>query len=271
MKKAKALCQIFVAVAITLGVVSVASAQDASIAAIAKYREMLADGNPAELFEMKGEELWKTKRGPKNATLEQCDLGKGPGVLKGALLEMPRYFADVGRVQDLEMRLITCMETLQGFKADELIKASYGKGESVNMIAMVTYIATASKGMPFNVSQSHEQEKNMYEVGKRLFFMRSGPHDFSCATCHGQDDKRVRLQDLPNLTINPGDGVGFAAWPAYRVSNGQLWTMQKRLNDCYRQQRFPEPKFGSDATLALSVYMGVNAKGAESAIPALKR
>ena len=27
------------------------------------YREMLADGNPAELFEMEGEELWRTARG----------------------------------------------------------------------------------------------------------------------------------------------------------------------------------------------------------------
>jgi sulfur-oxidizing protein SoxA len=271
MKKAMALRQIFVAAAMTAGVIGVASAQDASADAIAKYREMLADGNPAELFEMKGEELWKTKRGPKNATLEQCDLGKGPGVIKGALLELPKFFADTGRIQDLETRLVTCMETLQGFDGAALLKTSYGKDESKNMIAMITYIATASKGMSFNVSQSHEQEKNMYEVGKRLFFMRSGPHDFSCATCHGQDGKRIRLQDLPNLTKNPGDGLGFAAWPAYRVSNGQLWTLQQRLNDCYRQQRFPEPKFGSDATLALSIYMGVNAKGAESIIPALKR
>ena len=109
------------------------------------------------------------------------------------------------------------------------------------------------------------------EAGKRLFFMRGGPHDFACASCHGQDDKRIRLQDLPNLTKNPGDGVGFAAWPAYRVSNGQMWTMQMRLNDCYRQQRFPSPEFGSDALTALSTYLGVNAKGAKSAAPALKR
>ena len=270
MKTTMAMRQIFVAVAMTAGV-SAASAQDASADAIAKYREMLQDGNPAELFEMKGEELWKQKRGPKNASLEQCDLGKGPGVIKGAFVELPKFFADTGRIQDLEMRLIHCMETLQGFKADDLVKASYGKGESANMVALTTYIATASKGMKFNLSQSHEQEKAMYEVGKRLFFMRGGPHDFSCATCHGQDGKRIRLQDLPNLTVNPGDGVGFAAWPAYRVSNAQLWTMQKRLNDCYRQQRFPEPKFGSDATLALSIYMGVNSKGSESAVPAIKR
>jgi cytochrome c553 len=115
------------------------------------------------------------------------------------------------------------------------------------------------------------RQASVYEAGKRLFFMRAGPHDFSCASCHGQDDKRIRLQDLPNLTRNPGDGVGFAAWPAYRVSNGQMWTMQMRLNDCYRQQRFPEPEFGSDALTALSTYLGVNANGAKSAAPALKR
>jgi sulfur-oxidizing protein SoxA len=135
----------------------------------------------------------------------------------------------------------------------------------------VAWISAESRGMKFNVPQSHVQEQTMYEVGKRLFFMRGGPHDFSCASCHGNDGKRIRLQDLPNLTKNPGDGVGFAAWPAYRVSNGQLWGMQHRLNDCYRQQRFPYPIYGSDATIALGVYMGVNAKGAESIVPAIKR
>ena len=111
----------------------------------------------------------------------------------------------------------------------------------------------------------------MYEIGKRVFYFRGGPYDFSCASCHGEDGKRIRLQDLPNLSKNPGDGVGFAAWPAYRVSNGQMWSMQLRLNDCYRQQRFPYPGFGSEATVALGVFMGVNAKGAESIAPSIKR
>jgi sulfur-oxidizing protein SoxA len=66
---------------------------------IAEYREMLADGNPAELYEMKGEELWKQKRGPKSASLEACDLGQGPGVVKGAFVTLPRYFADTGMVR----------------------------------------------------------------------------------------------------------------------------------------------------------------------------
>jgi len=232
---------------------------------------MLQDGNPADLFEAKGEGLWKQKRGPKNESLEKCDLGKGPGVFKGAWVELPRYFADTGRVQDLESRLVTCMQELQGFDAQEIAKTPFGRGEQNNVTALATWIAAESKGMKLNLPQNHIEERKMYEVGKRLFYMRGGSHDFACATCHSQDEKRIRLQDLPNLTKNPGAGNGFGAWPAYRVSNGQMWGAQLRLNDCYRQQRFPYPLFGSDATIALGVYMGVNGKGGETVSPAIKR
>jgi sulfur-oxidizing protein SoxA len=246
-------------------------AQKSAVESIEEYRAMLADGNPAELFEAKGEDLWKQKRGPKKVSLEQCDLGKGPGVIKGAFVALPRYFSDTQKVQDLESRLLTCMSTLQGFNPAEIANTPFGKGEQVNMTALATWISAESKGLKFNLSQAHPQEKTFYEVGKRLFFQRAGPHDFSCASCHGQDKTRIRLQDLPNLTKNPGDGIGFAAWPAYRVSNGQMWGMQQRLNDCYRQQRFPYPGFASDATVALGVYLGVNSQGSASIAPALKR
>jgi sulfur-oxidizing protein SoxA len=248
-----------------------ALAQKTTSQGIDEYRAMLQDGNPAELFEAKGEDLWKQKRGPKNASLEKCDLGKGPGVVKGAFVELPRFFADTQKVQDLESRLLTCMSSLQGFNADDIAKTPFGRGEQNNVTALATWIAGESKDMRFNLPQSHTAEKVFYEVGKRLFFQRGGTHDFSCASCHGEEGKRIRLQDLPMLTKNPGDGVGFAAWPAYRVSNGQMWGMQQRLNDCYRQQRFPFPGFASDATVALGVYLGVNAKGAASVAPAIKR
>ena len=248
-----------------------AFAQKSTADGIAEYRAMLADGNPAELFEAKGEELWTKKRGPKNASLERCDLGKGPGVVKGAWVELPRWFADTNKVQDLESRLLTCMETLQGLSAAEIAKTPFGRGEQANMEALAAWISAESRGSRMNLPQGHAEERRMYELGKRAFFFRGGPMDFSCASCHGEDGKRIRLQDLPNLTKNPGDGIGFAAWPAYRVSSGELWSMQRRLNDCYRQQRFPYPGYASDVTIALGVYMGVNAKGAEAIAPAIKR
>lgn len=248
-----------------------ALAQKSTADGIAEYRAMIADGNPAELFEARGEELWKQARGPKKASLEKCDLGKGPGVVKGAFVELPRYFADTKRVQDLESRLLTCMETLQGIDAAEVAKTRFGAGEQKNLEGLVAWISSESRGMKFNLPQSHAQEKVMYEAGKKIFYLRGGPYDFSCASCHGEDGKRVRLQDLPNLTKNPGAGNGFGAWPAYRVSSGELWGMQRRLNDCYRQQRFPYPGFASDVTIALGVFMGVNGQGGVSTAPALKR
>jgi sulfur-oxidizing protein SoxA len=248
-----------------------AQAQKSAADGIAEYRKMLEDGNPADLFEAKGEALWTQKRGPKNASLERCDLGQGPGVVKGAFVTLPRWFADTGRVQDLEDRLVTCMVTLQGFDGAEIAKTPFGRGEMANVTALATFVAASSRGLRFNLPQSNALERQSYETGKRAFFFRGGTHDFSCASCHGEEGKRIRLQDLPKLTGNPGDGIGFAAWPAYRVSNGQMWSMQLRLNDCFRQQRFPYPGFASEVTIALATYMGVNAKGAESIAPAIKR
>lgn len=256
------------ALAIGMSVAVPAAAQSDAEKAIDVYREMLADDNPAELWEAKGEELWKKPRGPKNASLEKCDLGLGPGVVKGAYVQLPRYFSDVNKVQDLETRLVTCMEQHQGIKA----KASaYNRDDHKDVIALVVYVAQQSRGMPVNVPQNHAEEKRMYEMGKRIFFHRAGPYDFSCATCHASDNTRIRLQGLPNLTQNVPAGRAFTSWPAYRVSNSQVWPMQKRLEDCFRQQRFPYLEFGSDVSIALSSYMGVTGKGVQSLAPTIKR
>lgn len=236
-----------------------------------EYRAMLADGNPAELYEMEGEELWVKAMGPKNASLEQCDLGLGAGVVEGAAAQLPRYFADTDKVQDLESRLMTCMETLQGIPQAEVINGSFGRGVRQPMEAMVAYIVGQSKGMPIQVPASHPKEKEMLALGEKIFFLQGGPMDFSCASCHAVDGQRIRMQDLPNLTEKKGAVEGWGNWPAYRVSSGTFWTMQRRLNDCYRQQRMPFPIYGSDVTVALSIYMANKADGGEMNTPGLKR
>jgi len=110
---------------------------------IERYRQMLQESNPAELFEARGEELWKTRRGPKNASLERCDLGLGPGVVKGAYVRLPRHFADTDRVQDLESRLVTCMVTLQGFTPEEARRNPFS-GTGAPMIAADPFPAWVS-------------------------------------------------------------------------------------------------------------------------------
>ena len=248
-------------------------AQNSAVDEIAKYRAALQDGNPAELWEARGEGLWKQKRGPKQASLEQCDVGLGPGVVKGAYAKLPRYFADADRVMDLETRILWCMVTQQGFSDADSRKQLFGNGNErkSDMEAIVAYVTSESRGIPMNVGLANPKEAEMYRIGERIFYFRGGPHDFGCVTCHGDDGKRIRLQDLPNLTTKEGAQKAYTTWPAYRVSQGELRSFQWRLYDCFRQQRFPELVFGSDASIALTMFLARNANGATFDAPAIKR
>ncbi len=230
---------------------------------------MLADDNPAELAEMKGEALWKTPRGPNKVSLEKCDLGVGPGVVKGAYVKLPRYFADTGRVQDLESRLVTCMTALQGMSEADAKNKPFGANS--DMQALVAHIASQSKGMKIDPPMVHAKEKEAYAIGKQIFFYRAGTHDFACATCHSAPDKRIRLQSLPNLLDKKDAQNTYANWPAYRVSQGEVRSMQHRLWDCFRQQRFPDAQYTSEAITALTMYLAKNAEGGTFNAPALKR
>jgi L-cysteine S-thiosulfotransferase len=254
--------------------VAAAGAQTSAQDEIAKYRQMLADGNPAELTEARGEDLWKQKRGPKQVSLERCDLGLGPGVVKGAHAQLPRYFSDANRVMDLEARLVYCMETLQGIPFDQATRRPFSdQGQPpTDMESIVSYVVAASRGVKIAVPQNHPMEKAAYRRGELAFYYRGGPFDFSCASCHGVDGQRIRLQDLPNIAGSKDAAQrAFSTWPAYRVSQGAVRTMQWRLYDCFRQQRFPELKYTSQTSIDLITYLGVKANGGTMDAPAIKR
>jgi sulfur-oxidizing protein SoxA len=240
---------------------------------IAKYREALQDGNPAELWEARGEEMWNKPRGPRKTAFTACDLGLGPGVVKGAYAQLPRYFADAQRVMDLETRLVWCMVNQQGISEADALKNTFGNGSAKrsDLEALVAYVTSQSRGVKMNVPVDDPHVRDMYRLGEKMFYFRGGTHDFACATCHGEDGKRIRLQDLPNLTKVEGAQKAYTTWPAYRVSQGELRTFQWRLSDCFRQQRFPELVFGSDASIALTAYLAARANGAAYDGPAIKR
>jgi sulfur-oxidizing protein SoxA len=260
-----AVCVLMLSAAAALGQ---GSAQDE----IAKYRAALQDGNPAELWEARGEDLWKQKRGPKGASLEACDLGLGAGVVKGAYAQLPHYFADADRVMDLESRIVWCMVTLQGISEADAKRGVFGSPDrKSDMEAYVAYVTSQSRGIRMNVALTHPKEQEAYRLGEKMFYFRGGTHDFACATCHSEDAKRIRLQDLPNLTTREGAQKAYTTWPAYRVSQGELRSFQWRLNDCFRQQRFPELLFGSDTSIALTMFLARNANGAAFDAPAIKR
>ena len=254
------------AVALT---VTAAAQDDHALREIQKYRQMLQDANPAELSELRGEDLWTTPRGPNNVSLEQCDLGLGPGRLEGAYARLPRYFPDTGKVQDAESRLVTCMMTIQGMTLEEATRDWHHANS--DMEALVTYVAGLSKGHPIDVPLSRPEEMLMYAAGEELFFRRSGPLDFGCSSCHSIPGRRIRLQELPDFLDLDSARSAMTQWPAYRVSQGAVWTMERRLIDCIRQMRWPEPEYLSAAVVALELYLQRQANGGVMQAPGMKR
>ena len=246
----------------------------AAVDEIAKYRAALQDGNPAELWEARGEDLWKQPRGPKKVSLEKCDLGLGPGVVKGAYAQLPRYFADADRVMDLETRLVWCMVKLQGFTAgrreEEAVRRGSDKKSDIE--ALVAYVTSESRGVKMNVAADASEGAGGLRARREDVLLPRRP-------------ARLRLRDLPRRgrQAHPPAGPAqpddkpqgaqkaYTTWPAYRVSQGELRTFQWRLNDCFRQQRFPELEFTSDASIALTMFLARNANGAAFDAPAIKR
>lgn len=243
--------------------------------ALERYRQMLSDpfSNPGFLNVDRGEELWSRPRGTKNVSLEKCDLGQGPGKIEGAYAHLPRYFADSDQVMDLEQRLLWCMDKIQGLDTKDVVARRFSSpGKDSDMEDLVAYIANKSNGMGYDLPLSHAKEKEAYAIGEAMFFRRSATHDFSCATCHADEGRRIRLQALPNLagrTKAAQETMG--TWPTYRVSQSALRTMQHRLWDCYRQMRMPAPDYASQGVTALTVYLAKNAEGGKIEVPSIKR
>ncbi len=276
----KRACKIAAGVALLSALVGPALAQsgseDDAEKALEKYRAMISDpmSNPGYLAVDAGEALWATKRGSKNASLETCDLGEGPGKLAGAYAKLPRYFPDVDRVMDAESRILSCMETIQGIDTAPLRKkpfASSGGNPATEIEALVAYVANQSNGHKYAATMEHPKEREMVALGEALFYRRSSVNDFSCQTCHGQEGQRIRLQRLPFFE-NPQEAqAALGSWPTYRVSNASLRTMQHRIWDCFWQMRMPDVGYTSDVTIALISYLTKKAEGGAIETPSIKR
>ncbi len=247
--------------------------KDAATADFEKFRAVLEDANPAELFEAQGAEYWNAKRGPNKVSLSAtCDLGLGLGKTKGAYVQMPRYFADADKVMDAERRIVWCMVNKQGYKEEDLTKKPFADDKvTPDQTSLVTYIAAQSAGMKFAVPLKDPKVKESFDIGKEIGAHRAGPYDFSCGTCHGVDGKRIRMQNLPNMDTSKGATRMVMGWPGYRLTGNRMLTMQWRMNDCFRQQRFPEPAYASDTITSLLTYMTGSANGATYKGPGIKR
>jgi sulfur-oxidizing protein SoxA len=242
--------------------------------ALERYREMISDpmSNPGFLAVDRGEQLWMERRGARNASLETCDLGRGPGVVQGAYAQLPRYFADADRVMDLEARLLWCMEHIQGLDLRPILQRRFSRpGIYSDLESLTFYVAHQSSGERFAMPLSHPKEIEANVLGEQLYYRRSAPFDFSCQTCHSQEGQRIRLQRLPHFDTPRDAQATMGSWPTFRVSQTAPRTMQHRIWDCMWQMRLPDVGYGSEVTIALISYLTHKARGGEIQVPSIKR
>jgi len=165
------------------------------------------------------------------------------------------------------------MEKIQALDTAPIIARRFGNDtRTSDMEDLTAFIANKSSGMKIQPQLSHPKEQEAAAIGREIFFRRAGQFDFSCATCHAEPGKRIRLQGLPDLST-PGKQAQetMGSWPTYRVSQSQLRTMQHRLWDCFRQQRWPVLDYASDGTTAIHLFLNVQAAGGEITVPSIKR
>ena len=86
---------------------------------IERYRQLLAEGNPADLFEARGKSCRRraARKPLARAVRSGSGSGRGEGRLCAAAALLPRY-----RPRRDLARIVTCMVTLQGFNPEDAMK-----------------------------------------------------------------------------------------------------------------------------------------------------
>ena len=226
----------------------------------AMYEEML-ENNPADIYVEEGSELLEEYVGG------EAGLAKFLGVkekdLPKFLAGFPRYIKKIGMVVAIDQMLQAAMAA-NGKKPFKL--------KSSNMDAMAAYTKSIANGEKINIDvNANKHMREYYKLGKEVFEMRRGGRGLACYSCHSPDivGMRLRMQILPDLGSPKVKAA--ATWPAYRMTKGKMFTLQKRFQQCMKNALLAKIPLGSKHMVALEVYVTNMAKGQEIHIPGLKR
>ena len=208
-------------------------------------RAMQADDfdNPGMIFVEQAMEVWETAEGTEGKSCASCH--EGPESMAGVRPVYPKYSEAAGKVVTLEQQINGCRTERMGAE-----KWKYTSGDMVNMTAL---ISSVSRGMPVNV-QIDGPAQSTWEAGKELYYTRTGQLELSCANCHEDNyGNMIRADHLSQGQIN-----GF---PVYRLKNTKLNSAHARFKGCIRDTRAETYSPGSDAFVALELYVASRGNG----------
>jgi sulfur-oxidizing protein SoxA len=209
--------------------------------------------NPGMLGVLQGETLWASKAGTANRSCADCH-GDAQSSMKGVAARYPAFDPALARPLDLEERINRCRTEHQG--AEPLA------WESEDLLALTTFVAHQSRGLPITV-QSGAELRPFLDLGRELFHRREGQLNMSCSQCH-DDNWGKRLAGAP---IPQGHPTGY---PVYRLEWQSLGSLQRRLRNCMIGVRAEPYEYGASEAVALELYLMERAHGMPIETPAVR-
>ncbi len=207
--------------------------------------------NPALFWVMDGHSLWKEKTGKKNVSCASCH-GDSGQKMAGVATQFPKI--QKGKLQTLEGQINQCRTSRQ-----EAAALAY---ESKELLALTTFVATQSKGLPIAVQETPQNKKDLQQ-GRQFFNERMGQLNLSCAQCH-QDRAGLKLGGSLIPQGHP------TAYPIYRIEWQTMGSLQRRLRNCMSGVRAQQFEYGSQEMAQLELFLMWRARGMPLETPGVR-
>lgn len=210
--------------------------------------------NPGMLWVTRGEKLWGEAAGNNGKSCASCHQDARTS-MKGVAARYPRIDPGSARLINLEGRINICRSQQQAAGALEY--------ESQELLALTSYVAHQSRGMPLIVTID-PQNRSHFERGRDFYFKRMGQMNLSCAHCHDKNWGRRLLAE----TISQGHGN---AYPIYRLEWQGAGSLHRRFRSCLFGVRAEMLPVGSMEYLDLELFLAWRGKGLAVETPGVRR
>ena len=208
--------------------------------------------NPGMLSVLDGEALWGAKAGESGRACADCH-ADAANSMKGVAARYPAFDAKRGAPVDLEGRINICRTEQQ--------KAPPFGFEGRELLALTTFVARQSRGMPIEVSDARLEP--FIETGRAMFNRRQGQLNLACAQCH-DDNWGQKLAGIPMPQAHP------TGYPLYRLEWQTIGSLQRRLRNCLIGMRAETYAYGSPEYVALETFLMWRARGMPLETPAVR-
>jgi sulfur-oxidizing protein SoxA len=207
--------------------------------------------NPALFWVMDGHSLWNERAGKKNVACASCHGDTGQK-MAGVATQFPQV--QKGSLLTLEGQINQCRTSQQ-----EAPAFAY---ESKELLALTTFVATQSKGLPIAIQETAQNRKDL-QRGRQFFNERMGQLNLSCAQCH-QDRAGLKLGGSFIPQGHP------TAYPIYRIEWQTMGSLQRRLRNCMSGVRAKQFEYGSLEMAQLELFLMWRARGMPLETPGVR-